>query len=68
MSAISANAFMPACAQILLIICCWYETAVFQNQLQTAKKHSESVKNQRVLKIKDLCLVGHSKLWLVIRL
>ena len=34
----------------------------------TAKKHSESVKNQRMLKIKDLCLVGHSKLWLVIRL
>ena len=29
MSAISANALMPACAQILLIICCWYETAVY---------------------------------------
>ena len=34
----------------------------------TAKKHSESVKNQRVLKIKTLWLVSHSKLWLVIRL
>ena len=33
-----------------------------------AKKHSESVKNQRVLKIKTLWLVSHSKLWLVIRL
>ena len=29
MSAISANALMPACAQILLIMCCWYETAVY---------------------------------------
>ena len=29
---------------------------------------SESVKNQRVLKIKTLWLVNHSKLWLVIRL
>ena len=26
---VAANAFIPACAQILLIICCWYETAVF---------------------------------------
>ena len=33
-----------------------------------AKKHSESVKNQIVLKINALCLVGRSKLWLVIRL
>ena len=29
MSAISANAFIPACAQILLIICYRYEIAVF---------------------------------------
>ena len=29
MSAISANAFISAYAQILLIICCWYEIAVF---------------------------------------
>lgn len=30
MSAISANTFTPTCAQILLIICCWYETDVFK--------------------------------------
>ena len=39
-----------------------------QEYTGTAKKHSESVKNQRVLKIKTLWLVSHSRLWLVIRL
>ena len=40
----------------------------FMWKIGNCQKHSESVKNQRILKIKALCLVSHSKLWLVIRL
>ena len=51
MFAISANAFIPVCAQILLIICCWYETAEFSKAALISRHKLLSVYDPKVWSI-----------------